>query len=79
MPVTVKDGTGKILAVGKTGFGSKPKDGSMYSEVICIFEITVNNVPKADFYSILVGRRGELNYSFDEMKRRNWIVFLSLG
>lgn len=79
MPVTVKDGTGKIIATGNIGSGSKPKDGSMYSEVMCNFEITVNNVPKADFYSILVGRRGELNYSFDEMQKRNWTISLSLS
>jgi hypothetical protein len=39
----------------------------------------VNNIPKSDFYVISVGNRGDMNYSFDEMQKENWVVSLGLG
>lgn len=78
MPVTIRDGNGSILATGKVGDGTQPSD-SQYSSVTCVFEFQVDNVPKADFYAIEVGRRGQLNYSFAEMQEKNWSVQLSLG
>jgi hypothetical protein len=78
MPVTIKDGTGKIIATGKTGAGSQPS-GSEFASVQCIFVFKIDNVPKVDFYSIEIGRRGALNYSFDEIQKRNWKVALSIG
>lgn len=77
MPVTIRDGKGDILATGNTGTGSQPE--GKYSQVQCVFEFKIDNVPKADFYAIEIGRRGQLNYSFDEMQKRNWTVSLSLG
>ena len=77
MPVTIKDGQGKILALGKTSYGKRPK--GQYSEVTCTFYFQVNNVPKSDFYSIEVGRRGQLNYSYEELKSKNWKVSFSLA
>jgi len=78
MPVTIKDGQGKILATGRTGSGTQPKDVG-YSYVKCIFYFQVDSVPKSDFYTIEVGRRGGLNYSFEEIQNQNWKVSLSLG
>jgi hypothetical protein len=78
MPVTVKDGTGKIIATGNTSAGSQPS-GSEFGGVECIFAFKIENVPKVDFYSIEIGRRGALNYSFNEIQKRNWKVALSLG
>jgi hypothetical protein len=44
-PVTVKDGTGKILAIGKLGAGSRPQIGNdRYSTVICNFESTLEKL-----------------------------------
>jgi hypothetical protein len=77
MSVTIKDGSGAIIATGDTGSGSKPKD-SEYSEVQCVFSFSVENVPKADFYQIQVGRRGGLNFSFAEIQQQNWEIALSL-
>lgn len=77
MPVTIKDGQGKILALGKTSDGKRPK--GQYSIVTCNFNFQVNNVPKSDFYSIEVGRRGQLNYSYEELKNKNWKVSFSIG
>ncbi|MEA5421492.1 hypothetical protein VB712_19900 [Spirulina sp. CCNP1310] len=73
MPVTIRDGEGTILATGETGSGKKE------SIVTCIFEFEVSEIPKVDFYSIEVGRRGQLNYSFQELEEKDWTVGLSLG
>ncbi|WP_371417598.1 hypothetical protein, partial [Anabaena sp. UHCC 0187] len=77
MPVTVKDGQGKIISLGKTSYGKRPK--GEYSSVRCIFYFQVNNVPIVNFYSIEVGRRGQLNYSYEELKNKNWKVSFSLS
>lgn len=45
----------------------------------CQFKFTVEDVPEADFYAVSVGRRGELTYSYAEMKKRDWKVSFSLG
>ena len=77
MTVTIKDGQGKIISLGKTSYGKRPK--GQYSSVRCIFYFQVNNVPRVDFYSIEVGRRGQLNYSYEELKNKNWKVSFSLS
>jgi hypothetical protein len=78
MSVTVRDGNGNILATGKTGSGFQPGN-SEYSIVQCIFEFQIDNVPKSDFYSIEVQHRGELNFSFEELQKKNWEVSFSLS
>lgn len=78
MPVTVRDGKGNILATGTTGTGSQPQN-SEYAAVECTFKFQVDNIPKSNFYSIEVNRRGELNFSFEEMQRKNWEVNFTLG
>jgi hypothetical protein len=45
----------------------------------CRFAFEVEDVPKADFYSIEVGSRGDLNYSYDDLKEKDWTVAFSLG
>lgn len=77
MPVTIKDGSGAIIATGDVGIGSKPAE-SQYSSVQCMFSFSVGNIPKADFYQVQVGRRGVLNYSFAEIQQKNWEIALSL-
>ena len=77
MQVTVRDGNGNILAVGHTEPGKRPV--GKYSEVTCIFSFKIDKVPRSDFYSIQIGRRGELNYSFEEMQKLNWVVHFHLG
>jgi len=72
LAVTVRSGDGTVIATGNLGTGT---GGSTY----CDFLLAVGDVPKEDFYSIEVGHRGELTYSFDEMVRRDWTVALTLG
>lgn len=73
MSVTIRDGQGNILATGNTGSGQKE------SLVQCVFSFEIPDIPKSDFYAIEVGRRGELNYSFEELNAKEWTVGLSIG
>lgn len=75
MPVVVKDGEGKILAVGKTTVGRRTDN------VSCVFDYSVPDVPRADFYQVQFGRRGGIVYSLDRMVKSNWVVdaVLTLG
>jgi hypothetical protein len=68
MPVVVKDAEGKILAVGKTAIGRRSDN------VSCVFDYSVADVPKSNFYQIQFGRRGGIVYSFDRMVKNNWVV-----
>jgi hypothetical protein len=68
LPVVVKDASGKILAVGKTAKGKRTNN------VSCVFDYSVSDVPKADFYQVQFGRRGGLVRSFDEMVKDRWVV-----
>lgn len=74
MTVKVQDGKQNILALGKTEVGHS--DGTAIG---CSFDFEVNDVPKSDFYVITVGNRGGINYSFDEINKRDWKVYISLG
>lgn len=74
MSVTIRDGQSNILATGHTENGIQES-----SSVTCVFKFQVVNVPKSDFYSVEVGHRGQLNYSYEEIKKKNWEVSLSIG
>jgi len=70
--VRVKDGSGTVLATGDLVGGTR-------SGARCTFTLEILDVPKVDFYSVEVGRRGELSYSFEEMEENDWTVAFSLG
>ena len=72
LSVTVRNESGTILATSRLERGSL--SGSR-----CVFSFTVTDVARSDFYSVEVGRRGELTYSHDEMVENDWQVFASLG
>lgn len=71
--VTVRDGGGSLLATGRLGPGVRQE------LVTCTFEFEVPSLPMSDFYSVEVGRRGELSYSFDELDSMGWRVAFSLS
>lgn len=83
--VTVKDGAGKVLAVGslETGTGStKLVDYDSYMSTYagyCSHNFTISTVPDAAFYNVEIGHRGGLNYSKAEMSEKSWTVGLSIG
>jgi len=77
MQVTVRDANGSIIATDHTSNGKRPN--GEYSSVVCNFSFKLNNIPKSNFYSIEIGRRGKLNYSFEQMQEMQWDLGLSLG
>lgn len=76
MPVTIRDEKGLIIATGDTTEGTRPVE---HPSVTCIFGFKIEGIPKANFYTIEIGRRGNLNYSFEDMNKRNWEVSLRLA
>ena len=76
--VVVTDDSGKVLATGSLGAGQL---GPIIIQDMryCVFPISVPNVPDAKFYRTQVSHRGEMTYSFDEMKAKDWTLDLSLG
>lgn len=44
----------------------------------CYLKFTVP-IKKADFYAVSVGRRGEVSYSYADLKDRDFVVGLTLG
>jgi hypothetical protein len=76
LQVTVKDGSGNILGLGKLG---PDQHKGQYSEVACEYGFKVENIPRADFYDIEVGRRGSLKYSFEEIRKKGWVLTFTLG
>jgi hypothetical protein len=78
--VVVNDGEGKTLATGRLGTSSYEQNPQYPILGECVFPIEVpEGLPRADFYSIEVGSRGELTYSYDEMEANGWTVSFSLG
>lgn len=71
--VTARDGTGRTLATGRLGPGTRE------SIISCVFEFEVRGLAQSDFYSFEVGRRGELTYSHAEMEAARWTVGFELG
>jgi hypothetical protein len=74
--VTVKNGSGKTLAVSDLQAGSSDDEDFMVS---CEFGFVVRDVPDASFYDVTVSHRGGVSFSKDEMERKNWHVRLTLG
>lgn len=74
--VVVRDGAGVVLATSALGSGSYPDVSDLST---CRFVFSVTNVPEASFYSIEVGHRGDLTYSFTELEERDWTVAFELG
>ena len=71
--VTVMDATGKVIGVGALG------QGTSSGEVTCRFSFSITGLPEADFCGIEVQRRGRLNYSLADMKKKGWVVELILS
>jgi hypothetical protein len=74
IPVTIKDATGKIVALGNTSAGHEDKEIGQHS---CVFDFRVP-VPKMDFYTVEIGRRGSSNFSYAELVKQGWKVEFSI-
>ena len=72
--VKLRDGKGESLATGNLGAGEW--DSSNDS---CVFMWELSDVPEEDFYRLEIGRRGELEYTLDEMRSNDWNIETSIG
>ena len=76
LKVVVKDERGKILGISSLGADIYEGD---YPSVVCLFPFVIEDLPKAKFYAVEVGRRGEMIYSYEDLVEMNWEVGFSLG
>lgn len=70
-PVSVRDGSGALLATGHLVGGTLDAHGCHFT-----FEV---EVPRADFYQVEVASRGTVPYSLAELDTAGWQVALSVG
>jgi hypothetical protein len=71
LQVVVRDSSSRILATDSLAFDN--------AEFACVLKWRTQNVAKSDFYSIEIGRRGELVYSHAELESLRFFVIARLG
>jgi hypothetical protein len=71
--VVVRDGNENILGVDRL-----EEDTEKSVPFGCSYRFFIE-VPKAEFYVIEFGRRGESIYTFEEMEDLSWLVILGLS
>lgn len=77
LSATIKDDAGKIIATAP--FSAEPRGEQTFeSGRICTFTFTAT-VPDSPFYTVSLGRRGDLTYSRAEIEATDWAVELSIG
>jgi len=69
--VTVKNGKGEILATTSLGQGRG-------DQVTCTFSFSFAVTEGQDPYVVSVGRRGEFNYTFNQLQRQGIVIRLPL-
>lgn len=75
--ITIRNGTGDIIGLGKTETGISSTPGVL--NVVCFFKFSVKNIPRSDFYSIEIARRKGVNFSFDELQEMGWNTVLQIN
>lgn len=76
--VNVANESGTTIATAILGAGRLFREGGPDDKMSCRFPFSVS-VPKATFYKVSIGRRGEITSSFEEMVADNWRVEVALG
>lgn len=76
-PVTIRDGSGEVLGVGKLGDGKPSSNG--VQAAYCDWTARVDVPAGEDFYAVEVADRGEMTVSADELAADGWTVSMSLG
>lgn len=75
--VQVLNQAGTTIATGSLDAGAidiaRDYDGT------CEFKFSIPNVPKASFFKFEVSHRGQISFSYAEMKAKDWNVGLTLG
>jgi hypothetical protein len=89
--ILVKNNKGEILATGQLGLGQLVKtpvheifqdianESELGTPLTCQFPIDIENIPKADFYTFEIGRRGGITYTAKQLQQQSWKIKLSLG
>ena len=77
LTITVRDGNGNIIAIGKSSLGVHPDQHDISR---CIFAFKVE-VPQTQFYTIQLGngQRGSLNFSLQDLIENDWIVQIKIN
>jgi hypothetical protein len=79
-PVTVYDGSGKVIAT--TPLGTNCKQGQLDGQDDNLFVVwtpPIPNVPDVPFYQVEISHRGKLTMSKSELESKSWTVTASLG
>jgi hypothetical protein len=80
MRVLVADGEGRPLATGQLGTGIYKVHPTFPNIGDCVFPIVVPTpLPRVDFYTVSIGRRGESTYSYAELEAEGWELDFTLG
>lgn len=77
LSISVRDGSGNIIGTGETGIGTVRRELGILA--YCDLPFVIENLPKTDFYSIKLGRRGTFEYSYSQMIKENWEMGLTFG
>ncbi len=64
--VTLRDATGAIVGVGSLGAGEVRNAPGSPPSLVCVFPFSLT-VPAGAFFSVEVGRRGQVNFSYAEI------------
>ena len=72
--VTVKDESGKVIGVSPLLVGTVDSA----NDSICRMPFSVK-VPKTNFYTISIGRRGEITQSYQQLVGKSWKIEFSIG
>jgi hypothetical protein len=71
--VVIRDGDGNIIASGRLG------EAAATSSTSCRLSFVVEDVPRADFYTVEVGGRGGPSYSYEDLDDAGWEIDLEIG
>lgn len=75
LQVVVRDAASVIVGTGAL----RRQTGADADYSACVLVWSISRVPQSDFYSIEVGRRGEIIYSYAELKRNDFVADATLG
>jgi hypothetical protein len=73
-PVVVRNERGAAVATTTLSPGSPEA-----SKRGCVYKFTAQRLPVSATYTVTVGRRGGLPYSYEDLKKAHWHVAIGLG
>jgi hypothetical protein len=72
--VAVTSNGGRTIAEARL---SQPRPDAFH--LGCVFGFVLKHLPRAETYTIGIGHRDGLTYSYEELAQANWKVALNLG